>query len=254
MTDLEYAVFDFASLKSDRELMCASKGLYSLANEVFDFLVRKRHLPENPLKYVDPPKSRRVVEVQELTADDVYTPQEANKLLSVYPGFRRAIVEFLFFTGMRHGECAALEWGDWDGGYGLRIDKTLDNYENTTSPKTHRGRTIRLTERARGVLMAQRELYPNAGKGEQIWRDAKGLGFTRTRYLIYDDKWKRACKAAGVKQLVAYTTRHSFAIWALDAGEAEVRIAQHLGHTSLAQLRKTYAKWLKRDEVDWSFG
>lgn len=172
----------------------------------FGWAVRRKLLRDNPFS----PLERRKVEARD--GVDVYSPEEAERLLKACQGkLRCALVPFaiLLFAGVRPTELTRLVWGDvrqdadgsWHIHIGARIAKT---------------RQIRLVK-VRPTLLAYLQLSPRGAD------DAP----------IVPRNWVRVARA--VRKLAGLerrpdTARHSFASYALAAGESIAEVEADLGH------------------------
>lgn len=60
-------------------------------------------------------------------------------------------------------------------------------------------------------------------------------------YLV----WKRTLKRAGLVERRLYETRHTFASWALAAGEKPAWVARVLGHADLTLVYTVYGRFIE---------
>ena len=56
--------------------------------------------------------------------------------------------------------------------------------------------------------------------------------------------WARAMKKSGLRYRRMYETRHTFASWALGAGESPEWVARTLGHVNTSMVHKTYGRYI----------
>ena len=56
--------------------------------------------------------------------------------------------------------------------------------------------------------------------------------------------WARAIKKSGLRYRRVYETRHTFASWALGAGESPEWVARTLGHVNTSMVHKTYGRYI----------
>lgn len=58
------------------------------------------------------------------------------------------------------------------------------------------------------------------------------------------EMWERVMKKSGLSYRRMYETRHTFASWALAAGEAPEWVARTLGHVNTSMVFKTYGRYI----------
>lgn len=144
------------------------------------------------------------------------------------------------WTGLRSGEVIGLECADVDiEGGRLNIRRAV-RVGREKSPKTQSGkRSIHLLPAARDALKrvkgdrTEGPLFINPNTGER-WHEDRGLARA----------FKRDCKACGVRYRYPYQLRHTYATWALSAGENPSWIAKQMGHTDTLMLFRVYGKWM----------
>jgi len=66
---------------------------------------------------------------------------------------------------------------------------------------------------------------------------------------LFEDKlrkmWERAVKKSGLKYRRMYEVRHTFASWALAAGESPGWVAMTIGHVDTSMVYRIYARYIK---------
>lgn len=191
----------------------------------FDWLVRSRVLLENPAQDLPAPKTLRLPR-------RVLTEVEARRLMdapsaSSFLGRRdRALLEVLYGTGLRRGECLRLDVADVDLGQELLLVR---------NGKGKKDRMVPLTARAVSAL----DLYLREGRPELV----KAPG----ELALFLSKWGRRisrsllsvllsqhANTAGIQGAVfPHALRHAYATHLLK-GKASIRHVQELlGHKSL---------------------
>jgi integrase len=145
-------------------------------------------------------------------------------------------------TGLRTSELVALNWGDVDFIRGIvRISKASTQAAKDTveTTKTRAGvRDVRLLAPALAALKDQRaftflndaEIFQNPRNGKRWTGDQP----------IRKTMWAPALKRAGIRYRYPYQTRHTYASMMLSAGEHPMWVAQQMGHSDWAMIRKTY--------------
>lgn len=168
---------------------------------------------------------------------DPFTPEEIESLGSTDLG---ALWSAWAWSGLRSGEIIGLEWPDVDFAGGRLHVRRAVRLGRTKSPKTQSGqRSIDLLPGARAALQSlpgQREsgpVFTNPRTGGD-WHEAKAL----------NREFARACRKAKVRRRYVYQLRHTFATWALSAGENPAWIAKQMGHKNVQVIFDHYAKWM----------
>lgn len=187
-------------------------------------------LAKNPL---DGYEVRRV-ETRTESVIDPFTPAEVAKLGKVDP-----LWTFWAWTGLRSSEVIGLRMADIDLAHGVIYVRRAVRRGREKVPKTQSGRrTVALLPPARAVLEGlegepDEPAFRNPNTGED-WHEAKAL----------NRAFARACQSAQVRRRYAYQLRHTFATWALSAGENPSWIAKQMGHTDTTMLYRHYGKWM----------
>ncbi|WP_417655157.1 Arm DNA-binding domain-containing protein [Pseudoalteromonas atlantica] len=182
-----------------------------------------------------------------IDSNEVFTIEEAERIVKACTSeSRKRLVTFLFWSGLRPGEAAALRREDICLPY-IIVKRTLTQYGEEQSPKSGRARKIYLPSSAR--LALEQELLTH--DSDRAWVTSMGKPYTSSR-LFTTKHWKGILDKAGLAYLAPYTTRHSFASWMLKAGEPESTVAAHLGHTDTAMIRKVYGKFIPDAKPVWT--
>lgn len=196
--------------------------------------VRAELRPDNPVRSAQKPKGGKkkidpftLAEVAAIAADAARRPNT------------RAIA-VLAATGMRAGECLALDCPDFDPrAETLAVTKTLDNTDRHLSgtPKSENGvRTIRVPDAPAAALAALRAAI-GARKTGPVFRTATAK---RTIYKVLYATWQVLLKRLGIRYRGMHQLRHAWASHALDAGAPASEVAKYLGDT-VETVIKTYA-------------
>ncbi|MBI3096392.1 MAG: DUF3596 domain-containing protein [Rhodocyclales bacterium] len=183
---------------------------------------------------------------------DPFTQEEQSAILARLEGQARNLVQFAFWTGLRTSELVALNWSDIDFIRGIvRISKasTQAAKDAVETTKTRAGvRDVRLLAPALTALNDQKaftflksaEIFQNPRTGERWTGDQP----------IRKTMWAPSLKRAGVRYRYPYQTRHTYASMMLSAGEHPMWVAQQMGHSDWAMIRKTYGRWMPDTELD----
>jgi integrase len=201
----------------------------------FEQALEDGSIPENPLHGFKIKKLGRRRETV-----DPFEPEEITELAKID-------VQWLIWawTGLRSGEIAGLRWADVDlEGERIHVRRAVRLGREKT-PKTETGnRVVTLLPPARDALAALEQRRPddpvfmNPNTSER-WHEAKAL----------NRAFARACMKAQVRRRYAYQLRHTFATWALSAGENPAWIAKQMGHKDVQVIYDHYAKWMPRMDL-----
>ena len=223
--------------------------LMSVLQQVMTRAVRARVIDSNPFLYLEPLPKATSTETQDQPVE-VFTLAEAEQLLAVIPYPAAAnLVEFLFWSGIRPGEAAALKWEDVEPDR-VEIRRTRTSQSGALQPtKTGLTRTIILPKRAVDALRRQRLL---TGSKEFIFCSGPRLCPFRTNEVIKHHHWVDWLNRAGLHYRKLYATRHTFASWMLLAGETETYVAQSMGHSSVQMIRQVYGHFIPKTTHKWT--
>lgn len=174
-----------------------------------------------------------------------FTYEDFEKFINIVDDqYYYILFNFLYFTGVRYGEMAALSWKEIDLDKGkLYIKKSLStkvdgsNYV-ITSPKTANSiRTVDLDDNLIKLL----KTHKNNEKGIYNFNDDMFV-FGNVRYQALTTLNKRLYKyieSAKVKKITPHGFRHSHASLLIDLGCDSREVAARLGDT-VEQVEKTY--------------
>jgi len=158
----------------------------------------------------------------------------------------------LYFTGIRIGECLALNWNDLKNDT-LYIDKTLAKEKDAngdyiiTSPKTKASdRTIKLDNKTITNLNKLKEHYSHFVGFSDKWFIFGGLNplsqsTVNRKRTIY-------CEKSKVKRIRIHDFRHSHASLLLSRGVPIPVISKRLGHSNITTTLNTYSHLMPEDE------
>lgn len=218
--------------------------VYTILHSFFKMAYLGDMIDRNPMDKVERPKPRK----DEVKASGplAYTPAEVQKIvagLEREPLKWRALVHLLIDTGIRRGECCALQWKNIDFATGavsirgnLCYTKTKGVYLDT--PKNSHLRTVYAGERTLALL---RQLRVNQAK-----KSISAYVFTQeaspepmhpqspTRYL------KKFSVRYGVPDLHPHKLRHTFASIAITNGADIASVSEALGHSDKAVTLRMY--------------
>jgi integrase len=168
------------------------------------------------------------------------------------------LIEFLFHTGMRHGEAFALRWNRvhiTEGGVQVAITQSYSSqYKITKGTKTEKPRTIWIDQRAQEIIKTLRDFYESKNrecKGSNlVFQKELGKGFNShdlTNIWYGDKKTGRLGIVSNLvkegklpQYLKIYSTRHTFASLQAQNNQDPKTVADYIGDTVEMVLEKYY--------------
>jgi integrase len=190
--------------------------------------------------------------LRKIRPDEVYSFQEARKLIDAAEGVDKVFLMTALLCGLRHGELLGLRWSAVDFKTGvLTVNRNL-----VSLPIQHGGIQLRKpkTKAAYRRLKMGRELLkqlrewkvacpPN--KNDLIFVNELGQILSRrANYRTLD----QVCTKAGVRRLNMHNLRHTFASQCLIAGVPPLKVKQMMGHTTVSTTLDIYASWANTEE------
>jgi integrase len=167
-----------------------------------------------------------------------------------------ALWVLLLTSGLRIGEALATRWEDIDLGTGtLRVARTLAWRTGIGPtfgpPKSGKGRSIRLTDRAVEDLRRHRVRQNEQRLKALVWVE-HGLVFTSTigtplaRNNVHERHFKPLLERAGLspKDVTPHTLRHTCATLLLQQGTHPTLVQHLLGHSTVAMTLDRYSHWV----------
>ncbi len=164
--------------------------------------------------------------------------------------------KFAVYSGLRHGEIAALAWEDIDLEKGtVRVQRNLNSLGIFGSPKTEADtREIAVPGPALDALKAQHpktkitfyhreygSTEPQKVRFVFMLRMRKGEQKTCYSVSSIGARGNVTVKRAGIRRRNPYHTRHTFAYWLLSAGANPSFIANQMGHKNAQMVYKIYS-------------
>lgn len=197
---------------------------------------------------------------------DPISKQEFAQLMDSEHGQSMNLWKFAIYSGLRHGELAALAWEDIDLDAGtVHVRRNLTILGTFGPPKTDAGvRKLKLLEPALEALKAQRELTALQPKSKIVYhhreygkteiqcvhfvfmpRMCKGEQKPYYSVSSIGARWNAAVKRSGIRRRNPYHTRHTFACWLLSAGANPSFIADQMGHENAQMVYDVYGAWIE---------
>lgn len=187
----------------------------------------KKHLPK---------KRKKVVEV--------FRFREWEAVVEAMEPFYRPVAKLMVVTGMIASEIAAVKKSHIRDGY-LYIEQSIVRGEESDSLKTvYRERRVPLTRAITEILQGASD----RATGDYLFTMDSGATFTAEKFQR--QVWTRALMKAGVKYRKPYTTRHTFAAWALAIRTDQNRLVNLMGHASKQMIYEVYGRYVEGLEQD----
>jgi integrase len=200
---------------------------------VFNWAHGEGLIESNPLRKLKKPAAK--------ARDRILTPDEKAAILANYdqadPFFD--FLTALFETGARPGEVSTVTAANVSLAEGVWEFQTHKTSKRLKEPKP---RVVVLTPRALELTRKLVALRPSG----PLFLDTKGEPWNRNSIRC---RFRRVRKKLGLGgDVVAYTSRHTFATDALEKGVPEASVAELLGHADTTMLFRHYAKLSKKRE------
>lgn len=187
----------------------------------------KKHLPK---------KKKKVVAV--------FRFAEWEAIIEAMEPYYRPVAKLMVITGVIASEIAALKKSHIRDGY-LYIEESIVRKVEKDELKTGcRERRIPLT----GAIAEILEEAAAKATGDYLFTMENGMTFTAERFQRR--VWVKALKKAGVRYRKPYTTRHTFAAWALAIRVDQNRLVNLMGHASKQMIYEVYGRYVEGLEQD----
>ncbi|MDG3141906.1 tyrosine-type recombinase/integrase [Streptococcus suis] len=229
------------------------RNMYSLTKNILSFGVSLGLLQNNPAYDVIIPKIK-----YEQPKRKHFEPPEVKKLLHFLEGLDsnnftnltdKTLFMLLLSTGLRIGECLALEWQDIDFiEKTVSISKTLQRNYQTTATKTKSGnRTISIDNKTVKMLSSYK-------KRQQLNGISTGIVFSRqNNYLNINAlsyRLKKYLKVLDLPLLRFHAFRHTHASLMINAGMQPKELQYRLGHSDISMTLNIYSHLSKEKEKE----
>jgi integrase len=178
---------------------------------------------------------------------DPFTPAEIKKLGE---GELGNLWTFWAWTGLRSGELIGLQWRDISRDFATLSIRRSIRVGREKLTKTRSGiRNVQVLSYAKDAIRmaigqdGRSDRLPDASNSSSVWLNPNtGERWHEDRALAR--AFKRDCEACGVRYRYPYQLRHTYATWALSAGENPSWIAEQMGHSDTMMLFRVYGKWM----------
>lgn len=229
-----------------------------LLSQVFNYARRQRWCVENPCWGVRRPRIRPSSEIRFLNRSELEAVLSAiDAAKKPFGAIDKAIVLTAAMTGMRQGELLALRWMDVD--WEAKRIRVRRNYVrgHMDSPKSRSGeRSVPLATRVVGELQELRSHSKFLASGDLVF--ASPLTGEPLDHASLLRRFKKALKAAGVRELRFHDLRHTFGTRMAASPDVAMRqIQEWMGHRDY-RTTLIYADYEPGDDesgmVDKAFG
>ena len=218
--------------------------VYTILHSFFKMAYLEDMIDRNPMDKVERPKARK----DEVKTDGplAYTPAEVQQIitgLEPEPLKWQALVHLLIDTGIRRGECCALQWRhiDFDTGAitiagnlcytstkGVYLDTPKNGHTRTVYAGAHTLALLRQLRTEQAQKAISQYVFTKEGSPEPMHPQSP------TRYL------KKFSERYGVPDLHPHKLRHTFASIAITNGADVASVSEALGHTDKAVTLRMY--------------
>ena len=231
--------------------------VHALLHKALKQAVHDGLVPRNITETVKAPRQSRK-EISTLTRE------QARHFLNAAKGDRLAALYLLaIHTGLRQGELLGLKWNDVDLDRGTlqvrRILYAAKEGPTFTTPKSNKGRSVRLTTQAVQALRDNRTRQAEEKlKHDGVWQ-VHSLVFTTlvgtplNRHNVFSRSFKPLLRDAGLPDIPFHGLRHSFATLMLAGGEHPKVVQEMMGHSGIRVTMDFYSHVLpdmQREAVD----
>lgn len=152
----------------------------------------------------------------------------------------RPYFEFAVQTGLRPSEQVALKWDAVDSEY-IHVELSrVRNREKSDLKTAGSARRIELRSNVLKTLDKQWELTRHF-ESPYVFLTTKGIPI---RQENLGKRWRKAFSNCNVRYRRMYETRHTFASWAMEAGESPEWVARTMGHVDTSMIYRTYGRYI----------
>ena len=162
------------------------------------------------------------------------------KLMEFIPAWYRPYFELAVLTGMRPSEQVALKWSAVDDRF-IHVELSrVRNLEKAELKTAASNRRIEIRPSMKKVLEEQQTQMAHL-QSPYVFLNMEGKPILQDKLR---ELWMRAMKKSQLPYRRMYETRHTFASWALAAGESPARVARTLGHMNTSMIYKTSGRFI----------
>lgn len=224
-----------ASLRSARKASSTVSGHFTAIAAWFNWLVQRRLLDDNPIRYLEKPKIIKRMKAR-VSKDEFGTLYRSIRGAQWIDHRDRCLLLVLFYSGLRLTECLNLRPTDIDYG------------EDVIVVERGKGDKTRLVP-YHPSLPEEVQLYlaarPFAG-AEYLFVSDDGHGRVRGQLTVGGLRatLERRFAAASLPYRNPHAFRHAFAMEFLNGGMEMSAVSAVMGHSSVTTTEREYASWL----------
>jgi len=161
-------------------------------------------------------------------------------LMEFMPTWYRPYFELAVQTGLRPSEQVALKWGAIDDRF-IHIELSrVRNVEKADLKTPESNRRIEIRPSI-GKVLDQQKIQLAGLQSPYVFLNTRGRPVNQAAIR---EIWVTAIRKSGLPFRRMYETRHTFASWALAAGESPEWVARTLGHVNTSMVYKTYGRYI----------
>lgn len=208
-----------------------------------DWAVDSKLINQNPFKNLKLPKQKS--QQEDIKA---FTLQQRDLIISSFESSTTyshytPLVKFLFFTGCRPGEAFALQWSDISGDRTkISITKSYSTKTSTLgATKNNKKRVFPCGSGSKLQILLMSISPPSPKPDELVFKSTLGQQVNlRILWRVWFGYWskgknfhpgliKQLAEKGKIPYLTPYSTRHTFATWAISSGASPEKVAYWLG-------------------------
>ena len=219
------------ALKTKNRIITSVRSVFKFASDVYD-------LP-NP--------SSCLKQLKGTSNDDepmhVWTIEQFNTFIQKIPeGYYRSFFITLFWTGMRRGECLALQCADLTDDGCLDITKSIKHFRNGFTPLKNKGSRRKIKLDATTLEIVKQSIEASGNNGF-IFGGDRSLPISNVQRNFVD-----GIKDSGIPKIRLHDLRHSHATILINNDVNIVAVSKRLGHADVTITLKVYAHLLAKTD------
>lgn len=249
ITELELQDFVMEQTMKNHLSIKGFAGLRIICYGIFKYARRKRLSDIDIVRVFDDlDLSRKSLRSRKKQAkEEVFDSDECEKITEYLKKKNKPIelgLLFLFATGLRVGELAALKWSECENGFiyicrtevKIPVSKGKYDYVIRDYPKTEAGiRYVPIPDKYEWILEKMKAMNPS---GEYVFEDKKG----RIKTFMFRKHLVTACDNIGIPRRSPHKIRKTYASILMDGGVPDKMITEMMGHTSIGITTAYYAR------------